>query len=739
MTRLLELILIKVGELSTSGMLLRGALVGCSMFAMVHLLRLWGTRYGDHNTLSKSFILSLVLHFCAFMGWATVVEHFPRHPLSLTTDDGEETHVPVSFVEKIDQAPTAGKNKLPIFHSGASSREMPLLRESSSVARSDREQDFAEVEAPQMEKAPEPRLLPELPDMAAQTQEKAPDLERVDPIGPKSAASLAGTIDQPSMEASPASAPRTTATRASLTRPTTAQDVAALPDFKRGASARATRFIEDGVMLTLPSDIAVDAQPRPQGVASADTIRRPVSPMPAAVVDQSAGSGADSSAVAAGVSNSNRRERINRPGIKPAEGRDDISVRPSVASIPASASRPADDRMLSNRNSFETSDDAPQPGFEKPKAPTMSRAPARAPETYQARTQGQRMSSVLKNGGSEESERAVENSLKWLASVQELDGHWSSVKYGGGAANKDPQGNDRLEGGKFADSGTTGLVLLSFLGAGYTHERGPYTAEVKKGIDWLIGQQLPTGYLGANATRYDQNYCHAIATFALAEAYAMQKDANDYPELKLAVRRGVTMIATMQNEDGGWRYGRGGESDMSMFGWQLMALKSAVNGGLAVPEETRRGMVHFLEARGRGQHGGLAGYKKSDLPTPAMTAEALFCRQIFSVGNTDLARQEATMYLRRNLPRVTAYDEYYWYYGTLAMRNADEQSWKEWNHALRDMLVSLQRADGPFPGSWDPRGKWAGIGGRLYSTALSTMCLEVYYRYQFNPSAKDDE
>lgn len=349
------------------------------------------------------------------------------------------------------------------------------------------------------------------------------------------------------------------------------------------------------------------------------------------------------------------------------------------------------------------------------------------------------MSSVLKHGGSEESELAVENSLKWMASVQEPDGRWSSARHGGGAVKKDPQGQDRMDGGKFADSGVSGLVVLSFLGAGYTHDRGPYTAEVRRALNWLIAQQLDNGYLGAKATKYDQNYCHAIATFALAEAYAMQKDASDFPELRNAVKRGVKMISALQNTDGGWRYGRGGESyesDMSMFGWQLMALKSAVNAGISVPEETRRGMVKFLDSRGLGNHGGLAGYRVKDPPTPAMTAEALFCRQMFSVRTNDAASQEAATYLRSHLPRVTEYDEYFWYYGTLAMHHLDDESWLEWNAALRDMLISLQRQDGPLAGSWDPRGKWAGIGGRLYSTALSTMCLEVYYRYQ--STAKPD-
>ena len=63
------------------------------------------------------------------------------------------------------------------------------------------------------------------------------------------------------------------------------------------------------------------------------------------------------------------------------------------------------------------------------------------------------------------------------------------------------------------------------------------------------------------------------------------------------------------------------------------------------------------------------------------------------------------------------------------MHHLDDDVWQEWNKSLRDLLISQQRTEGPLAGSWDPKGKWAGIGGRLYSTSLSTMCLEVYYRY----------
>ncbi len=726
-TRLIEMIVTSAGELSASGMLLRLSLAAISMFAMVHLLSLWGTRYGDNNTVSKSFFLSLVLHGVACLGWATVAESYPKRSIST---ESPEVQIPITFVDTVDQAPQPGKNKLPIFESGLASKDLPLLRDPHQLTRSDRDHEVPDVDSPQWDKAPEAKLLPDMPDFASQAEDQASELESPTVAMSRSVASSTMLADQPALEARPEISAKATASRTKVSRTDLEIDAVPSTGSKTGASVRATTLIEDGLMMTLPSEVATDAQIKPMGIPNDEMIRRQGSPNPSLVVDNVAGSGADGNNRLAGSSSPRRAERTNRPATRPGNGSDEMTIRPSAVNNSSSTARAADDRMLASRSAIESADESPQPSFEKPKAPSMSRAPARAPETYQARSQGQRMSSVLKHGGSEESERAVENSLKWLASVQEPNGRWSSSRHGGGAVETDPQGQQRLDGGKRADSGVTGLVVLSFLGAGYTHDRGRYTEEVRRALDWLIAQQRPEGQLAGDATKYDQNYCHAMATFALAEAYAMQKDANDYPELRSAVKRGVKWIAGMQNDDGGWRYGRGTESDMSMFGWQLMALKSAVNGGIPVPEETRRGMVKFLDARGQGQHGGLAGYKRVDPPTPAMTAEALFCRQMFTIRTNDAASQEAVAYLRRHLPRVTVYDEYYWYYGTLAMHHLDDESWQEWNNALRDMLITMQRQEGPLAGSWDPRGKWAGIGGRLYSTALSTMCLEVYYRYQ---------
>ena len=53
-------------------------------------------------------------------------------------------------------------------------------------------------------------------------------------------------------------------------------------------------------------------------------------------------------------------------------------------------------------------------------------------------------------------------------------------------------------------------------------------------------------------------------------------------------------------------------------------------------------------------------------------------------------------------------------------------------------LTKTQVTDGDDAGSWNTNTIWGGYGGRVYTTAMATMCLEVYYRYAPAPSRRGD-
>jgi hypothetical protein len=56
------------------------------------------------------------------------------------------------------------------------------------------------------------------------------------------------------------------------------------------------------------------------------------------------------------------------------------------------------------------------------------------------------------------------------------------------------------------------------------------------------------------------------------------------------------------------------------------------------------------------------------------------------------------------------------------------QAWDKWNARCRDTLVSTQSKGGDQDGSWTDN-RWGQHGGKVFSTALATLTLEVYYRY----------
>ncbi len=162
-----------------------------------------------------------------------------------------------------------------------------------------------------------------------------------------------------------------------------------------------------------------------------------------------------------------------------------------------------------------------------------------------------------------------------------------------------------------------------------------------------------------------------------------------------------------------------------------MALRSAERSGIRIDANAKQRMLLFLDSCATGPNRGLARYRpREGAASPTMTAEALACRYLLNHRGTAASQFEARNYLLANLPGSSEANVYYWYYATLALFQMQGESWQRWNVAMKSTLVSSQKP--PFDsqaGSWDPDNLWGGYGGRVYSTAMSCLCLEVYYRY----------
>lgn len=329
--------------------------------------------------------------------------------------------------------------------------------------------------------------------------------------------------------------------------------------------------------------------------------------------------------------------------------------------------------------------------------------------------------------------------LQWLAAHQDEDGRWDAdgfMKHDqAGAPPSDGPGN------AVHDVGVTGLALLAMLGGGNTMRSGPHKDPVKRAVAWLRDQQQNNGLIGTNAS-HDFIYDHAIATYAICEAYGL----SNYNALKPIAQKGLNYLESHRNPYAVWRYQpRDNDNDTSVTTWALAANVSGKSFGLEVNAAALQTTGVWYDQVTSPD--GRAGYTKRGEPSSrmpgdhsqrfpvglgeAMTAAALYGR--FFLGQDPKQKpimKAAADRLAEQLPQwqPDRIDSVYWYFGTYAMFQMGGDHWDAWNGAL-STLVEHQRQDGNSAGSWDPLGVWDQAGGRVFVTALNTLSLQASHRF----------
>lgn len=339
---------------------------------------------------------------------------------------------------------------------------------------------------------------------------------------------------------------------------------------------------------------------------------------------------------------------------------------------------------------------------------------------------------IAQGGGTEASERAVGLGLQWLAEHQLPDGGWS-FDHARAPHCQGKCGNP----GTLADArnAATALALLPFLGAGHTHQSGAYKEEVKRGLYFLVKNIKVTpqgGSLhGPGGSLHEPGggmYSHAMGTIALCEAYAMTHDKGLYPPAQQA----INFIADAQDPDGGgWGCEPRQPGDLSVTGWQVMALKAGHMAYLRVPPIAVRNASRFLDSV-QADGGARYGYTQPAAAKPDATAVGLLLRMYLGWKRERPELKRGVEWLAELGPSRTNVNYNYW--ATQVMRHYGGDAWRDWNAQIREYLVRCQSQEGHETGSWyfdgqDDAALGAARGGRLRATAMATMILEVYYRY----------
>lgn len=366
----------------------------------------------------------------------------------------------------------------------------------------------------------------------------------------------------------------------------------------------------------------------------------------------------------------------------------------------------------------------PNSASELPEVETLPTETLEAPSTLDSSVLGKYLKQqrgklsdeiITQLGGSKGTERAIGLGLDWFTNHQETDGHWEMTKYRG-----NPE--DNIAGAS--------LALLCYYGWGIKHgsfanrtDNTRHAKAVSKALAWLLKQQASDGSLLGSQSNHGM-YCHGIATLALCEGYSLTGD----PALKTPATKAVAYIVRTQHQAGGWRYRPGEPGDLSVTGWQYLALHSARMANLPVPENVFAKTGKFLDSLSGGTNGGYYGYLGPEKNKPTMTATGMFLRQLDGARPDEPRMRESASVLKSKMLRANTVDFYFDYYATLALYQHQGPIWQEWNENLKEIYLTLQLTTGPDKGSWDTKGGFVNTSGRVISTGLAILSLEVYYR-----------
>lgn len=338
--------------------------------------------------------------------------------------------------------------------------------------------------------------------------------------------------------------------------------------------------------------------------------------------------------------------------------------------------------------------------------------PLKLPGLYGGRSEAGRREMSRKYGGTPRAEEAVLNALRWLKRTQNADGSWSRTE----------------------PDAMAGLGLLTFLAHGETPAGKEFGQTVQKALQYLADRMLALE--PGNMACLGREYTHAIATYALSEAYGVTK----LPLLKAPMEAGLKIIVEGQQARGGFDYGyaKGARWDLSVSGWQFQALKAGYVAGAGV-----RGLVDAMEKgvrfiRDTTYRDGRFGYSSPGEGSMGIQGVGVLCLQLLGEGDCREARTVAD-YIHKT--EKVLWDEtrtyethttpvYTWYYATQAMFHAGRGKWTDWNKRFADTVIDHQKADGHWesPGK-PPAGREKAEYDPWYATTLLCLSLQVYYRY----------
>ena len=325
-------------------------------------------------------------------------------------------------------------------------------------------------------------------------------------------------------------------------------------------------------------------------------------------------------------------------------------------------------------------------------------------------SQADRAKRLRENGGKPSLDGQVVKALKWLQSQQNADGSW----------------------GQTYPVAMTGFAILAFSGHCETVDSPRFGKTLVKAIDYLVGQSRQNGGLLSSGNAAHSPYEHGIATYALAEAYSLNRNARTkVSPIMPALRNAVPVIIEGQTRAGGWLYGyrQSGAGDLSISGWNIQALKAAeLTGvrftGLGRAMKQARAYIQSAESPD-----GLYLYRIRDGERGRLSLTGVGVLSARMLGRAMPGEEKSLAAIVAHQPKsYRSSDPYALYYHSQACFQKGGRTWEAYNRNQQRLIIDAQERDGSWPVASGHLGA-AGADAKIYHTCLCTLMLEVYYRY----------
>jgi hypothetical protein len=267
--------------------------------------------------------------------------------------------------------------------------------------------------------------------------------------------------------------------------------------------------------------------------------------------------------------------------------------------------------------------------------------------------------------------------------------------------------------GSFGSIGVSGLCGMAFLAKGYLPGEDKYGSNIDRVIDHVLSNMDEKGIYGGQIEG-GYMYSHGICTLFLTEVSGMV-DAARQEKIDKLLPKAVQVILTAQGDGGGWDYQPvKGEHDLSISGWQLMALRSARLNGAAVPVKAIENAVKYV-LNHNDPLAGTFGYSDRSANSVTLTGAGILCLELCGEhGNPVIATAgNYLMGVYEQLPAQghAAYGLYYTAQGLFQIGGVKWQGFSKW---MYDYWIPKQTPEGSF--------------GDAYKTSMTLLAFSVPYR-----------